>query len=314
MSDIRPETPESINKAENSNVARPSEKGIKSIQGDYNSTGPLNRHGNDTIPPGHHALEGLSLTNLDSGSVKKVYPKDLLQETPPLNNSAANDLQLAMQHAESTKATRSHTSNPEGVPPEYWRMRSEISEHIAQENMPDSLRTDKLSDNGSNFPGYDVINKNEISSVKVFSLTPAPHDGQVVLEPRYGEYRKEFKDIISPDSNQNQNAAQKIWAVRDKGEWNDIKDRIPPEIALANSPGEVAKAISNCSTMRIPEDQLENVRSDLMERFNLSREEVCSRVKSIDKRFTTAHYQSKAAEVWMKREQEFVTLQKRLHE
>lgn len=296
MSDTKPESQNIDTKAEPVSVPRPSPNGIRSIQGE--------------VPPGFPSIEGLYLTDLDAGNVGKVYAKDFLKDVPQLTRSAANELNLAAQHAESTKATRGHAENPNGIRSEYWRTRSEISEHVAQANMPNSIRTDPLSESGTNFPGYDLTNQDEICSVKAFTLRSSTKDEQA--SPRYGAYRSEFQDIISPTSDQNQKAANRFWKLKSEEGWNDIAKHLPPEVASANNPEEMAEAISNYSTMRIPEDQMEDVRNNIMKKCGVSREEVCSRVKSIDPEYTTAHYQAKAAELRMKRQEEYIALQERL--
>jgi hypothetical protein len=312
MSDTKPENQNVDTSVEQTTISRPSADGIKSIQGDSTDTEINTTEAGRNLPAGYYSIEGLHATDFDAGNVEKVYPKDVMQGTPPLTASAANDLNLAAQHAESTKATRSHAENSEGVPPEYWRIRSEISEHIAQNNIPGSLRADQLSDNGSNFPGYDVIGKDELASVKVFSLRQSQKDGQVALEPRYEQYRSEFQDITSATSAQNLQAADSLWKLKNEEGWDGIKEHLPPEVASANDSAEMAEAIAKHSTMRIPADQVEEVRNNLMERFGVSEEEVCRRVRSIDEDYTTAHYQAKAAEVWLRRQQENIALQRRL--
>jgi hypothetical protein len=88
--------------------------------------------------------------------------------------------------------------------------------------------------------------------------------------------------------------------------------------------------MARLSTLRIPEDQVERVREDLKsyaakhpEKFGLTGEGspemltdevgrfVESRVRSIDKRYTTGHYQAKAAEMVSLRDEDLARLASR---
>jgi hypothetical protein len=313
MSDTKLETENKQNNAEELSSENISSDGIRAVQGDTLPSNQASSQWVHNLPPGFHSIKGLSASELDVQNIKNVYPKDNLQvSTPQLNPADANDLDLAGQHAGMTKATRAHADTPKGVPVEYWRIRSEISEHFAQQNIINGLRADQLSQNGSNFPGYDVLGKDELCSVKVYGLEEIQRGEHKILQPRYDQYDKVFAHLISPESDQNTQAAKQLWELRNSGNWDDLEEHLPPDVVAAKTEVEMVQAISKNSTMRIPEDQVENVRVHLMERFGLTYEDASRRIRSIDERYTTAHYQLKAAEIWMHREQELASLRKRM--
>lgn len=269
----------------------------------------------DVSPAGIKAIQGLSeppdATRPQLDTVHRLAPdEEVVTDVPPLGPGAANDLELAAQRADAAKATHYHNDSPESKLAEYRRLRSEISEEIAVQNITDGVRADAFSKGGTNFPNYDVLGKQEVSSVKVYSL----EDGK----PRFGAYREDFAGLVNPDSSLNRQAAERLLEIQasEPQTWDSLSPHLPDDVRAAETSVGMQAALAERATLRIPDDQVEAVRADLREammeqpaRFGLDpkaqprdralqvEQMVQTQVLSIDDRYATAHYQAKAAEL-----------------
>lgn len=251
---------------------------------------------------------------VEGESVKTPVPvATLIGQMPPMTASEAEDLSISAEHANLTKATRFHAENGgHGSIYEYHRIRSEISEDLASYQVESAARADHYSVGGHNFPGYDVLGTNEVSSVKCYSVK-SEKNGE--LQPRFGSYQTEFMNIMQPDSKANQKAAERFLQIRENSpdEWEKLKNHLPKSVLEAKNPEEMAKELAACSTMRIPQDQVSAVAQNLTayyknklmreknmtesEAISAAQAEVSKRILSIDPRYQTAHYQGMAAKI-----------------
>lgn len=268
-------------------------------------------------PAGVAAVQGLTVpstdTRPDQETVRQVAPREEVDEdAPSLSSSAANDLELAAQRAQASKSTHWHaeTDDSDGKRAEYYRLRSEISEEIAVQNITKGVHADAFSRGGTNFPNYDVLSPQEVSSVKVHSLD----DGQ----PRFADYREEFEQAVNPDSKGNRQAAERLLEIKaqEPDTWTQLSPHLPRAVRNADSQPEVQAGLAERATLRIPQDQVTAVRADLRsymaerpaqygldprlelrDRAAQIERMVQTQVLSIDDRYATAHYQAKAADL-----------------
>ncbi len=264
-------------------------------------------------PTGIKAVQGFQEptegTLPDAEKIHHVAPKEYVADVPSLTSSAANDLELSAQRAMAAKATHYHELGG-GKIHEYHRLRSEITEDLASQNIEKGVRADSYSTSGTNFPTYDVFGSSEVSSVKAYSLK----DGA----PRYGAYRTALIDIADQNSPANQKAATELLKIKnsDPERWQAMVAHMPAQVSEATSVDQLSHGLAETSTLHIPADQVEPVRQymyrsvmrdpgkfgitasgDAAEIESKVHKLVDSKVISIDDRFQTAHYQGKAADL-----------------
>ena len=99
-----------------------------------------------------------------------------------------------------------------------------------------------------------------MSSVKVKGLMEQG-------EPRYGDYNKYFKDIVNPESRANQRAAADLLDAKSSPEWQTMRDHFPADVQTATNQSDMASALAERSSLRIPHDQVEPVRDNLRQRI-----------------------------------------------
>ena len=260
----------------------------------------------------------------DRAVIQQISPRE---EVAPsfkrLDSSAEYDLDVAARQADADKAVRYHETASPGRVCEYRRIRSGITEVLTEQNIPGSVRADPFSKSGTNFPNFDLFSPDEAASVKALSLK----DG----EPRR-IYRQYFSDLLNPSSEKNQKAAERLtWLKQnDDQAWKELVPQLPSDVREGKDVQSVQKALAERATLRIPEDQVDKVQEDLKayiarhpEKFGLAGESspderareikqmVGSRVRSIDERYTTAHYQAKAAEMVNLRDEDLARLARR---
>lgn len=274
------------------------------------SRGMAAMQGQET-PPGFNAVLGLSGESkpLNPATVQEAVPRESVNAPHQLNAAEMNDLELASQSADASKATFWHGESEKGTENEYYRVRTEIGEKLAKDNLPNSVRADQFSEGGTNFPNYDVLSPDEASSVKVRAM----RDGKISLR-----YREEFANLVCSNSELNQKAANRLMKIKesDPAEWEKLAPHLPSDVRNAESTNDAQTALADVATMRIPADQVAPVRTDLEkiivqnpEKFGLdakggaddlattAHQLVTDRILSIDERYDTAHYQAKAAEI-----------------
>lgn len=145
-----------------------------------------------------------------------------------------------------------HQPTYDGREVELYKLRGRIGEELAQESINGANLNDLTGK--SNFANYDLVSKDNISSVKVKGLTEQG-------EPRFADYNKYFRDIINPESKANQRAAQDMLsAVKDNSK---LVEQLPSELANANTPDVMSHAMANNSILQIPHDQVNPVRDNL---------------------------------------------------
>jgi hypothetical protein len=254
-------------------------------------------------------------------SIREISPtEEVIPDENKLDSAAQFDLDIAAKRADAEKSVRYHETEIPGRVCEYRRIRSGITEVLAAENMPGSIRSDRFSESGTNYPNYDIFTPDEFASVKALSYK----DG----EPRK-IYRQFFLDIINPDSQKNQKAAERLVWVRDHDQalGNELSNHLPQELTADSDIQTIQKILSEKGTLRIPEDQVEKVKEDLKFYFKKHPEKVPGtdpdshenhavdieqmiedRIRSIDKRYTTAHFQAKAADLVSLRDEDLAGL------
>lgn len=260
-------------------------------------------------PAGVRSIQGLSAPPSDTEAVRQLAPDERFSPPDPLGPSESNDLELATQRAEAAKATRYHNDGDRSRLAEYQRLRSEIGEELAVQNITGGVQADAFSRAGTNFPNYDVLAPAEVSSVKVYSLDEG--------KPRFDRYHADFSELVNPDSNGNRTAAERLMEIRAEHPemWQQLSPHLPDGVRAAETAGGMQAALAEKASLRIPADQADEVRADLRKdmrvypkRYGLDpnaephdralqiERTVQTRVLSIDDRFTTAHYQAKAAD------------------
>jgi hypothetical protein len=263
--------------------------------------------------PGIAAVQGLNVRPEDAeqnDGINRVVPAEQIvaAATPP-SDAALNDLELAAQRANATKATYFHNDSVGSKQAEYRRLRSEISEELAATNVTGGIRADPFSVGGNNFPNYDVLGDQEVSSVKVHSYDEG--------EPR-SAYQKDFQQIVNPNSAGNQQAAARLLEIKENQPqaWKQLSPHLPANVREATDQKALQTALAERATLRIPQDQVESVRKDLRacmsanpNKYGLDAQAtpevlaphieqmVQTRVLPIDERYATSHYQAKAAEL-----------------
>lgn len=260
----------------------------------------------------------------DAAVSQQISPREeMALSFKRLDSSAEYDLDVATRQADADKAVCYHETASPGRVCEYRRIRSGITEVLAEQSMPRSVRADPYSESGTNFPNYDVFSPDETASVKALSLKEG--------EPRK-IYRQYFSDLVNPNSEKNQKAAERLtWLMQnDDQAWKELAPHLPSRVREGNDVQTMQKALAERATLRIPEDQVEKVQEDLKayiarhpEKFGLAgksspderakeiKQLVGSRVRSIDERYTTAHYQAKAAEMVNLRDEDLARLARR---
>jgi hypothetical protein len=267
-------------------------------------------------PAGFNAIRGMTTEKgqPDYKTVNAVTSREIVQAPSVLNASAANDLEIASQQAIAAKATRWHGESTQGKEVEYYRIRSEIGEELAVKNIPGSVQADAFSKAGTNFPNYDVLSPQEASSIKVRAFQD---------EKPSTQYRDDFAALVYPNSHKNQKAAHQLLTLktRDQAAWAQLAPHLSSEIQTSVSAQRIQESLAQIATLRIPADQVDAVRTDLItdmgvnpgkygldansEPENLAdkiHQMAFTRILAIDARYDTVHYQSKAAEMVQERE------------
>lgn len=265
--------------------------------------------------PGHSSIKGFSESPKkpedQKNLIKGIVPNEEFElPVPQLNPSARNDLEIASQRAIAAKATRYHENNSTTKVVEYRRIRGEIGEEIAAINVPGSIQADSFSTAGTNFSTYDLFGEREVSQVKVLSLKNG--------KPRYQAYKDVFQDLVDPNSKKNNKAAEQLFQIKenDPKAWEQLSIHLPSNVRNAKNQKSMQEALADQAVLRIPQDQVDAVRSNLQnritkhpEKFGLDphansndqsariEEMVNTKILSIDERYATAHYQAKAAEL-----------------
>jgi hypothetical protein len=138
--------------------------------------------------------------------------------------------------------------------------------------------------------------------------------------------------VVNPDSKKNQQAAERLMWLRENDEksWKELASRLPQELNEAMDIQTMQKALAQHASLRIPDDQIEFVKENLKkyfikypEKINLHEENspekydqiitqfVESRLRSIDARYTTAHFQAKGVEIVGLRDEDLARLASR---
>lgn len=223
--------------------------------------------------PGIRAVQGL--------------PEKTSNETVTLNKAAER----------ANLKVKEHVPTLDGKEVEYYKLRGRIGEELAVENIPGSVNINDVTGK-SNFANFDVVSPHETSSVKVKSCNA---EGR----PRVADYNKYFEDISNPGSKANQRAASDLLKMRteEPEQWQKLAKHLPEDVVNAKDQSKMANALAEISSLRIPGDQVAEVRTKIMQRAmknsekygidplidvqtreQLSQRLVRDRIKPIDKR------------------------------
>lgn len=283
--------------------------------------------------PGIQSIQGLTTPSAETrpkeAAIQGVAKSERVKhDAPPLNPSAENDLQLAAQSANADASTFWHKDYSSGKYREYGRVRAAITENLAAQNIRNAVRSDPYSRGGNNFPNYDVFGPEEACSVKAYSFKKGGG-----TRPKL---RTDFAELVKPDSDKNIAAAERLmWLEnnKDQSNWSQLAPYLPPSVRAAvegRNRTAVQKSLADSAALRIPQDQVEMTRKEIKkdmlsnpekysldpgalpsDQFQIVNDLLNSKVKAIDERYQTAHYQSKAAEVVNLRDKELARLGRR---
>lgn len=194
---------------------------------------------------------------------EKSYPPNARAETSLQNRAGVDELAAQEQRLdaaaiEARQHVPEHVATRGGQRVEFYKMRGRIGEELATADMNGANLNDVTGK--SNFANYDVVSPDEVSSVKVKGLTEQG-------EPRYGDYNKYFKDVVNPESPANQRAAADLLNAKASPEWQEVAGNFPAEVQAATNQAEMASALAERSSLRIPYDQVDSVRNNLQQRI-----------------------------------------------
>ena len=172
------------------------------------------------------------------------------------------DDDISHLEAAAVRAGRSvdvHSDTDWGQVAEYYKLRGRIGEELTASNMPNSVNLNDATGK-TNFANYDIASPNEMASVKVKELTT---EG----EPRFGDYRKYYRDLTNPESRANQRAASDLLKLREgsPAHWRSLWGHLPTEVARASDKDALAQSLAGHATLRIPAEQVSMVRRNLSE-------------------------------------------------
>jgi predicted RNA-binding Zn ribbon-like protein len=228
----------------------------------------------------------------------------------PAETADADEMALNTASERADHTVEKHRDTPEAQQVEFYKVRGRIGEELAAANMPDSNNLNDVTGK-SNFANYDVISPYEVASVKVKERN---NGGQ----PRYGDYNKYFRDITNPNARANQRAATDLLQMKSEEpeQWQQVAQHLPSEVKIAQDQTQMTAALTDSASLRIPGDQVAEVRENLKQRAMAKPAEygldsqaspadleqqvqrlMRDRVKPIDKRFDTGDMSVAADEV-----------------
>jgi hypothetical protein len=219
-------------------------------------------------PAAEHANANSGAPVTDGQQIKaelqeKSYPPQAkaeasLQNRATVDEIAAQEQQLDAAAKQAERHVPEHVATRGGQRVEFYKMRGRIGEELAKAEINGANLNDITGK--ANFANYDVVSPNEVSSVKVKGLTEQG-------EPRYGDYNKYFKDIVNPESRANQRAAADLMDLKSSPEWQRIAGNFPADVQAAANQSDMASALAEHSSLRIPYDQVDSVRNNLQQRI-----------------------------------------------
>ncbi len=176
-----------------------------------------------------------------------------IQGEKELPRETATDLQEAVRRAR--REVPEHVATRNGQMVEFYKLRGRVGEELVEKDMPGAVNLNDATGK-SNFANFDVVSPSEVASVKVKGL------GRVG-KPRYADYDKYFRDIVNPGSKANRRAAEDLLAIRqDSPEiWRHVARSLPSEVVRAEGGRQMAGAMAEKSSLRIPVGQVARLRS-----------------------------------------------------
>jgi hypothetical protein len=198
-------------------------------------------------------------TKISPRGIAAIRGGEVAQADTTVPEKDAAQVRLDEAAAQAQKEVPEHKDTPEAQQVEYYKLRGRVGENLAQENIPEAVNANDATGK-QNFANYDLFSPHETASVKVKQLT----DG----EPRYADYNKYFKDITNPQSKTNQRAAADLLAIKteDPARWEKLAPHLPAEVLQAQEPAQMTGALAEKGSLRIPGDQVAQVRENLKSR------------------------------------------------